>query len=112
MNTADRTQILERYAAHSRRFDAQAARRGPAVGAQEPPAAFDPAAPAAEQALSPRELEVLQLVGDGLGNREIGERLFVAESTVKSHLKNLHAKLTARSRTHAVAIGLRRHLIS
>lgn len=59
------------------------------------------------EAMTTREDEVLQLIADGLTNREIGDRLFVAEDTVKNHVKHLLAKLQARSRAHAVAIGLR-----
>jgi DNA-binding CsgD family transcriptional regulator len=55
---------------------------------------------------------VLQLISDGLVNREIGQRLFLSEETVKSHVRHLLAKLQARSRAHAVAIGFRRGLIS
>ena len=58
-----------------------------------------------------REIEVLQLVADGLVNREIGQRLFLSEETVKSHVRHLLAKLQARSRAHAVAVGYRRGLI-
>jgi hypothetical protein len=47
-----------------------------------------------------REIEVLQLVADGLVNREIGQRLFLSEETVKSHVRHLLAKLQARSRAH------------
>ena len=57
-----------------------------------------------------REIEVLQLISDGLVNREIGQRLFLSEETVKSHVRHLLAKLQARSRAHAVAIGFRRGL--
>ncbi len=46
-----------------------------------------------------REIEVLQLVADGLVNREIGERLFLSEETVKSHVRHLLAKLQARSQS-------------
>ena len=59
-----------------------------------------------------REVEVLQLISDGLVNREIGERLFLSEETVKSHVRHLLAKLQARSRAHAVAVGFRRGLIA
>lgn len=54
-------------------------------------------------ALSLREVEVLQLVAAGLSNREIGERLFLSEATVKSHLAHVFGKLGVRSRTRAVA---------
>ena len=53
-------------------------------------------------ALSPRELEVLALVADGLSNRAIGERLFVGEATVKTHLLHAFAKLQVNDRTRAV----------
>ncbi|WP_414123036.1 LuxR C-terminal-related transcriptional regulator [Corynebacterium nuruki] len=56
-----------------------------------------------ESALSPRELDVLQLVAGGRSNREIGTALFLSEATVKSHLAHIYAKLGVRSRTSAVA---------
>ena len=52
--------------------------------------------------ITPRELEVLQLVARGLSNREIGETLFVSESTVKTHCSRAFDKLGARRRTDAV----------
>lgn len=54
-------------------------------------------------ALTSRELEVLQLVADGRSNREIGASLFLSEATVKSHLVHINTKLGVRSRTSAVA---------
>jgi DNA-binding NarL/FixJ family response regulator len=62
------------------------------------------AAPAAiaGPALSTRELEVLRLVAAGLSNREIGERLYVGEATVKTHLLHAFAKLDVADRTRAV----------
>ncbi len=53
--------------------------------------------------LTPRELEVLQLVAQGLSNREIGEQLFIALSTVKGHNRNIYSKLQVERRTEAVA---------
>jgi LuxR family maltose regulon positive regulatory protein len=53
--------------------------------------------------LSQRELEVLQLIADGLSNREIGERLFLAEITVKGHNQRIFGKLQVQRRTEAVA---------
>jgi LuxR family maltose regulon positive regulatory protein len=53
--------------------------------------------------LSPRELEVLQLLAKGLSNREIGERLFLALDTVKGHNYRIYGKLQVQRRTEAVA---------
>ena len=53
--------------------------------------------------LTPRELEVLQLVADGSSNREIGQQLMLSEATVKSHLVHIYDQLGVRSRTSAVA---------
>jgi DNA-binding CsgD family transcriptional regulator len=52
--------------------------------------------------LTPRELEILELIGQGLSNREIGEKLFVSENTVKSHSSRLFEKLEVNRRTQAV----------
>jgi DNA-binding CsgD family transcriptional regulator len=65
----------------------------------------------ARMGLSPRELEVLQLVAEGRSAPEIGELLFVSAGTVKTHLKNIYGKLGARDRASAVAEALRRGLI-
>lgn len=64
-----------------------------------------------EEALTPRELEVLQQVAGGNRNREIGDRLFISEETVKVHIKHIMEKLGAKDRTGAVAIALRRGII-
>ena len=53
--------------------------------------------------LSQRELEVLQLIAQGLSNREISERLFLALDTVKGHNRRIYGKLEVRKRTEAVA---------
>ncbi|MEA2388705.1 MAG: two-component system, NarL family, nitrate/nitrite response regulator NarL [Thermoleophilaceae bacterium] len=65
----------------------------------------------ARMSLSPRELEVLQLVAEGRSAPEIGEILFVSAGTVKTHLKNIYGKLGARDRASAVAAALRRGMI-
>jgi len=54
------------------------------------------------ETLSKRELEVLQLVAEGLSNRDIAERLFLATSTVKVHTRNIYSKLNVHNRTQAV----------
>jgi DNA-binding CsgD family transcriptional regulator len=58
-----------------------------------------------ELGLTPRELEILELIAGGLSNREIAEKLFVSENTVKTHSSRLFDKLSARRRTQAVQIG-------
>ena len=55
--------------------------------------------------VTPRELEILELIAAGLSNREIAERVFVSENTVKTHSSRLFDKLGARRRTQAVQIG-------
>ncbi|MEU3726908.1 LuxR C-terminal-related transcriptional regulator, partial [Streptomyces sp. NPDC031705] len=63
------------------------------------------------EALTKRELEVLQLVADGLSNQQISKRLFLSQATVKSHLVHVYAKLGVDSRTSAVAAAATRRLI-
>jgi len=62
--------------------------------------------------LSPREREVLELMGEGLANRDIGRRLYISEKTVKTHVSHILAKLAVSDRTGAVLEGIRRHLIT
>jgi LuxR family maltose regulon positive regulatory protein len=62
-----------------------------------------PAAQPLIEPLSQRELKILQLITQGLSNREIGERLFLALSTIKGHNRNIFNKLQVQSRTEAVA---------
>jgi two-component system NarL family response regulator len=62
--------------------------------------------------LSPREMEVLKLVGDGMTNAEIAEKLFLGESTVRTYLSRLLDKLQLRNRAAAVAYATRRGLSS
>ena len=107
MDAAQRNEILSRYREHTARFESVAARRD-AIAEVIP---LQPQVQELGQEPTAREIEVLQLISDGLVNREIGVRLFLSEETVKSHVRHLLAKLQARSRAHAVAIGLRRGLI-
>jgi DNA-binding NarL/FixJ family response regulator len=110
MDPVERKDILNRYLNHARRFEQAAARRdGNGQSADVIP--FTTPRREFEQEPTIREIEVLQLVSEGLVNREIGDRLFLSEETVKSHVRHLLAKLQARSRAHAVAIGFRRGLI-
>jgi len=64
-----------------------------------------------ELGITPRELEILGLIAAGLSNREIAERLFVSENTVKTHSSRLFDKLGARRRTQAVQLGKEARLI-
>jgi DNA-binding NarL/FixJ family response regulator len=64
-----------------------------------------------DEALTPRELEVLQLIRDGSKNKEIAARLNISETTVNFHIKNLVSKLQANDRTHAVTIAIRRGVL-
>lgn len=64
-----------------------------------------------EEPLTARELEVLRQVAGGNRNRDIALRLFIAEETVKVHVKHIMEKLGARDRTEAVSIALRRGII-
>jgi NarL family two-component system response regulator LiaR len=58
-----------------------------------------------ELGITRREMEILALVAEGMSNREIGERLFVSENTVKTHCSRVFDKLGARRRTQAVQMG-------
>jgi DNA-binding NarL/FixJ family response regulator len=66
---------------------------------------------ATDDALTPREIEVLRLIAGGNANKEIAAQLSLTEETVKGHVKNILAKLGANDRTHAVTIGLKRGII-
>ena len=58
-----------------------------------------------ELGITRRELEILELIAGGLSNREIAEKLFVSENTVKTHSSRLFDKLSAKRRTQAVQLG-------
>jgi DNA-binding NarL/FixJ family response regulator len=66
---------------------------------------------ATDETLTPREIEVLRLVAGGNANKEIAAKLSLTEETVKSHVRNILAKLGANDRTHAVAISVKRGII-
>lgn len=84
-----------------------AAARGARLGG--PPPAGDGGAPSA--GLTARELEILSLTAGGASAPEIGRRLFLSPTTVKSHLQNAYAKLGVADRAAAVAEGMRRGLL-
>ncbi|MFI7444723.1 response regulator [Nonomuraea indica] len=62
-------------------------------------------------ALSAREIEILELLASGAGNREIARRLFITEATVKTHLVHVYSKLGVDTRTAAVTAAVERRLI-
>ena len=62
--------------------------------------------------ITPRELEILALIAEGLSNKEIAARVFVSENTIKTHSSRLFDKLGAKRRTQAVQIGKELRLIS
>lgn len=66
---------------------------------------------AGDDALSSREMDVLRLIASGNSNKQIADKLFIGETTVKSHITNILSKLGANDRAHAVTIGLQRGII-
>lgn len=64
-----------------------------------------------DEALTEREVEVLRAIAEGNRNRDIANKLFISEETVKVHIKHIMEKLNASDRTQAVAIGVRRGII-
>ena len=85
-----------------------AMRSGPIVAAAS---RFGRADGATDAPLTPRELEVLRMIADGLGNKQIAARLAISEHTVKFHVGSVFAKTRASTRAEAVMIGARRGLI-
>jgi DNA-binding NarL/FixJ family response regulator len=70
---------------------------------------YNPVAPA--EPLTARELQVLRMMADGLGNKQIAAHLAISDHTAKFHVAQILAKLRAASRTEAVAIAMRRGLV-
>jgi DNA-binding NarL/FixJ family response regulator len=64
-----------------------------------------------DESLTTREIEVLRQIAEGNRNRDIGEKLFITEETVKVHIKHIMEKLGASDRTQAIAIAIRRGII-
>jgi DNA-binding NarL/FixJ family response regulator len=74
-------------------------------------ASFEVAEHAADDALTPAEVRVLQLIAKGNANKEIAEQLSISEETVKGQVRNILSKLGAKDRTQAAMIGLKRGII-
>jgi LuxR family maltose regulon positive regulatory protein len=86
----------------------------PAAAASAAPTTGDVgmrAAATASELLTRKEVQVMQLAAEGLSNDEIAERLFVAETTVRTHLRNINVKLDARNRMEAIALTRKAGLI-
>jgi NarL family two-component system response regulator YdfI len=66
---------------------------------------------ASDQILTPREIEVLGMIAEGLGNKEIAFKLGISDHTVKFHISSIFAKLGAANRAEAVALGIQQGLI-
>ena len=84
-------------------------RKGRATATSQPP--VTPPAPAMTDDLSTRETSVLKLLASGASNREIADRLVLAEGTVKNHVSNILGKLHAENRTHAANVARERKII-
>jgi LuxR family maltose regulon positive regulatory protein len=68
--------------------------------------------PAPEETLTRKEMQILELLGHGFSNDAMAEKLFVSESTVRTHLRSINTKLQASNRMHALAIARQMHLVS
>jgi len=91
----------------ARALMAAVATREPSPAAPTPPARSAPASP---DDLTERELEVLRLIAAGLNNRQIADKLFISEKTVKTHVSNILGKLHVEDRTQAAVYALRHGL--
>jgi LuxR family maltose regulon positive regulatory protein len=67
---------------------------------------------ATEDGLTRKEVQILELLAQGFSNDAMAEKLFVSESTVRTHLRSINTKLHASNRIHALAIARQRHLVS
>jgi DNA-binding NarL/FixJ family response regulator len=76
-----------------------------------PEVSFELAEHLADDAVTPAEIEVLRLIAAGNANRQIADRLGIAEDTVKGRVRSILSKLGANDRTHAVTIALKRGII-
>ena len=101
MRAAIEAVVAGLVALHPDALDAAAATRLPATARVAP-----------DQPLTDREMEVLGMMADGLGNKIIAARLGISTHTAKFHVASIMAKLGAGSRTEAVAIGMRRGLVA
>ena len=64
-----------------------------------------------ENALTKRELQVLKLLAEGMYNREIGEKLFISEKTVKNHVSSIFKKIGVTDRTQAAVYAIKNNIV-
>jgi DNA-binding NarL/FixJ family response regulator len=79
--------------------------------ALSPEASYEVAEHGTDDALTPREIDVLRLIAAGNSNKRVADKLSIGEASVKSHVENILSKLGANDRTHAVTIALKRGII-
>jgi ATP/maltotriose-dependent transcriptional regulator MalT len=106
MPPQERRLTLERYRQRTKLFSRVAARRTELASETPARAASLLAAQINGSELSWRELDVLALIAQGCSNSEIGEQLALSPETIKTHVRRIIARLNARNRAHAVAIGI------
>ena len=108
VDPAERREILRRYAVHARRFERDAEnrrRRGLSLVDDVPE---QPVAPR----ITPAERRVLELIADGLTDKQIATVEQLSEFTIKSHVRSLFRKLPASNRPHAVFVAAQRGLLA
>jgi len=113
MSLQERERVLSAYRVRAEQFNviaAKRARRSSVIASSD--ATDREVMETASVGLSAREVDVLTLLASGWSNGEVGARLLISEETVKTHVSHLLGKLHARNRAHAVALGLRRGLIT
>ena len=113
MSSKERERVLLAYRVRAEQFNAIAAkrsRRSSVLAGGE--SASRSGERKASAGLSAREVDVLTLIAAGWSNGEVGRNLFIAEETVKTHVRHVLEKLQARNRAHAVALGFKRGLIT
>ncbi len=115
MTTHQRERFLARYAVRSQWFDEIAKDREQRLGPPHDPIPYEESMATRfaglASRLSPREVDIIASVAQGLPNAEIGQRHSISEETVKSHVRRILTKLRARNRAHAVAIAIGSGLI-
>jgi DNA-binding NarL/FixJ family response regulator len=110
-STAEVIQTLHNVANGQLAVEPQLLREALAIHDEAPPAGESTRERAEHYALTPRELDVLALVAEGLTNKEIGGRLSITEDTVKKHVQNIIWKLRAADRTQAAIMALKLGLL-